>query len=298
MRRIISVLIPMIIVMNMVYFLSFTSYAAESNSNPLLQQLNSLTGNDSGYDMSYEDKVQVLRACWEASTTMQNYTFILHSIYENNFKTNDGKIIEKANRMTGITTFYFDRGSFFRDDYCIPDLYHKEAWHNYYAFTPESMYTSGGGGASRDQAYGFKNRYDLYNWDATSYYGYNLKFHECVVADRTSIEALAAIAEYKEIDGLPYLVCTFSPVDMKRDGYYLGGSLKSDPSQTFVTYTISLSNYGAFIYEVDMPIHANSVILSWRLYEDVTYTEHHKMQYCNVNTTVLPAIPEYFTKVF
>ena len=43
---------------------TLTTNAAEQKANPLVEQLNALTGNYIGYDMTYADKIKVLNACF------------------------------------------------------------------------------------------------------------------------------------------------------------------------------------------------------------------------------------------
>ena len=262
---------------------TLTANAAEQpKTNPLVQQLNALTGNYIGYDMTYADKVKVLNACFASSAAMQNYTLVVEPYVEYNYVYWTGGSAETIPTKRVTKTFLYDHGNFMYDYYDSVTGQHSVDF-----CTPTTWSTL------NDMPIWFKDRthyldyYNTNNLDAN----YQWKLHQCAY----SVEELATVGQYTEIDGQPYLVCTFQPEVAGRAGYVLSAGETLDSLNSSVTYQISLSNYGAFTISADLHILASATDT---IVPNGHYRAHYANHYTNVNVTTIPSIPANYVKIF
>ncbi len=207
---------------------SITANAEQSAT--LVQQLIDLTGNYIGYDMTYEDKVKVINSCFASSAAMQNYSLEYDSLYGFGNYSGPDTSAELPVFVGHYADFRYDQGYFAYDfqsnslpafrAYLISDGY-------YTALNAEKPVKSEESGKS-------------YNLDVT----FSGKLHECAF----SAEQLASVAQYTEMDGKPYLVCSLKPEQLSyplllrkpgKDEIY-------DSANSDMTLMISLFNYGAY----------------------------------------------------
>lgn len=259
-----------------------TKAAEQPKTNPLVQQLNALTENYIGYDMTYADKVKVLNACFASSAAMQNYTLVVEPSYAYNHVSQINTIPETKPSTRVTKTFLYDHGNYMFDysdsitgqhtvDFCTPN--------SWYSNVPGPVWYS-------DKANGVK--YVAANDPDANYAG---KLHQCAY----SVEELATVGQYTEIEGQPYLVCTFHPETAGRAGCYLDPGEALDSANSRVVFSISLSNYGAFSISCDLHVFAapNDPIVP-----NGHAMFHRGCSYTNVNTTTIPAVPSSYFKVF
>lgn len=247
----------------------------------LVEQLNALTGNYIGYDMTYADKVQVLNACFAASASMQNYTLVAYPDTCDNFISYTG-VAREARANTLVTkTFLYDNGNYMYDYSDSVTGIHRTDM-----YTPNSLYTTATnrGTISKED---FANWYAANNLDAN----FGCKLHQCAY----TVEELAAVGQYTEIDGQPYLVCRFSNVPLEKTWSQLYKGERHDTANSNVVLTISLSNYGAYSVSQDLHTFAAS---NDPVVPNGHYMFHSKFSYVNVNATTVPAVPANYVKVF
>lgn len=260
-----------------------TKAAEQPKTNPLVQQLNALTGNYIGYDMTYADKVKVLNACFASSAAMQNYTLVVEPSYAYNHVSQINTIPETKPSTRVTKTFLYDHGNYMND-------YNDSVTgaHDNQIYTQNSLHMFIEHGAyptlSKSE---FTDWYNTNNLDAN----YAGKLHQCAY----SVEELATVGQYTEIEGQPYLVCTFHPETAGRAGCYLDPGEALDSANSRVVFSISLSNYGAFSISCDLHVFAapNDPIVP-----NGHAMFHRGCSYTNVNTTTIPAVPSSYFKVF
>lgn len=262
---------------------TLTTNAAEQKVNPLVEQLNALTGNYIGYDMTYADKVKVLNACFASSAAMQNYTLVVEPSYDYSNTYWNGQVPETKPSTRVTKTFLYDHGNFMYDYNDSVTGAHMNSF-----YTPSSlhMFIEHGAYPKVDKA-SFLDCYTANNLDAN----YARKLHQCAY----SVEELAATGQYTEIEGQPYLVCTFNPETVERAGCRLSKGESFDGANSTVTYRISLSNYGAFSFIADLHIFAGP---DDPLVPNGHYRYHFADHYTNVNTTAIPVVPASYVNVF
>lgn len=254
-----------------------TSKAAEVN--PIVQQLNQTTGNYIGYDMTQADKVKVLTATYAASKTATSYTIHFGTEHRLDNWDKNGKKVEtimgddynqylyavgndsvKQMYMNGLdwgTSAYVNGVCYTNANDLGQTSFSKEEWLN------DMM-------AQRN------------NW---------WSIDKAIDRGAFTIEYLAQNSTYQEINGIPYLVFTCQPtVQMLSimDGYVLGTGESHIQSESTLTISFPLNNYGAFNVDMKLMTKAgpkDSICANGKYIYTYNYGNS------NINCTVLPALP-------
>ncbi len=253
-----------------------TSKAAEVN--PIVQQLNAATGNYVGYDMTYADKVKVLTATYTASKTATNYTVHWGTQCRPQNWDKNGKLVPITTSGTYETYFYVDG-----DNSANTRTATGSAPIGYTYYINGVCY-GGENGISEESKEDFLNETLGQRNNAWS-------IDKAIDRGAFTIEYLAQNSTYQEINGIPYLVFTCQPTDdmlLRLCSVGCDEGESSIPSESTLTISFPLNNYGAFNVDIKSMTKAgpkDSICANGKYLYTFSYGNS------NVNCTVLPALP-------
>lgn len=258
--------------------LSFGTSSKAAEVNPIVQQLNAATGNYIGYDMTQADKVKVLTATYAASKTATSYTIHFGTEHRlDNWDKNGNKVeIVKGNDydqyLYGVGT------DAVKQTYMDGRAFDCSAYVNGVCYDSNGLSeTSLSKEAWLDDTMAQRN-----NW---------WSIDKAIDRGAFTIEYLAQNSTYQEINGIPYLVFTCQPTDdmlLRLCSVGCDEGESSIPSESTLTISFPLNNYGAFNVDIKSMTKAgpkDSICANGKYIYTYNYGNS------NVNCTVLPALP-------
>ena len=257
--------------------LSFGTTSKAAEVNPIVQQLNQATGNYIGYDMTQADKVKVLTATYAASKTATSYTIHFGTEHRlDNWDKNGNKV---------ETIMGDDYNQYL---YAVGNDSVKFVQNTGNAKVSYSAYVNG-------TCYAYDNVVEVSkeDWLNNMMAQRNNWWSIDKAIDRGAftIEYLAQNSTYQEINGIPYLVFTCQPTDdmlLRLCSVGCDEGESSIPSESTLTISFPLNNYGAFNVDIKSMTKAgpkDSICANGKYIYTYNYGNS------NVNCTVLPALP-------
>ena len=258
--------------------LSFGTTSKAAEVNPIVQQLNAATGNYIGYDMTQADKVKVLTATYAASKTATSYT-VHWGTQDRPLNWNkNGKEVPTTTTGTYETYFYVD------GDNAASSAARTGSALECHAFYINGVCYGSDDGTSEGSKEDFLNQTLGQRNNAWS-------IDKAIDRGAFSIEYLAQNSTYQEINGIPYLVFTCQPTDdmlLRLCSVGCDEGESSIPSESTLTISFPLNNYGAFNVDIKSMTKAgpkDSICANGKYLYTFSYGNS------NVNCTVLPALP-------
>jgi len=259
----------------------FTVNAEELPPQPktLVQELNEVTGNYIGFDMTEADKLQVLNAIIDSARNATSYTVRLAI----------DAVEENGENLGLVNTQFWNNGST-----CdvLQIRYNEETMEDMVYIIDGKLYANAGEDNS------FWEEEDLSYLSATKNEN-TYSIEQAVDRGTIDIEYLAKNSVYHEDEnGVPYLILQYqsdiqllNAVNNMLDALYIDNV---NVQNYLLTIRFPLNNYGSFFTDFQITMKTDSLDSDD---SETNYFMTMNYNYIDVNTTNLPPLPEGYTQV-
>ncbi len=276
-----------------------TAHAEEPQQNPLVQQLNAMTGNYIGYDMTEADKVKVLNAIVDSARNATSFTVTYGLIARDDNWYADGSYVEGLTHSNPGRSHigYWNNGNscdyMYNGDYNLGNINDVR-----YVIDGEAYNSAIWQDAFMDPMASLSKAEYIRKCDHTKGPNTTWSIENAIDRGAFTVEYLAANSTYTEdANGIPYLVVRCPLTDhiiYEFIGYGPDPGESTIADESMLKITFPLNNYGAFTADFKCMLNAapNDPICPNGKYLWTT-----NFGYSNVNCTELPPMPADYCKM-